>query len=185
MSPPSMSSPAAGRLRITEIAIRPLTEADAGIYRAFRLLMLEESPTAFGSDLAEAAARPPSYFRKRASNQPDDFIMAAFNGNELVGSAGAFREQEKKRRHLATVVGMYVHPDHRGRGLGARLLDAVLQRLRALPDLEFVQLSVTAGNEPALKLYQRAGFTVYGLEPAALKVAGANHDELLMSLELG
>jgi hypothetical protein len=36
----------------------------------------------------------------------------------------------------------------------------------------------------ALALYEQAGFEVYGREPAALKVAGSNYDEFLMSREL-
>lgn len=164
--------------------LRPLTEADGEAYREFRLYMLGESPTAFRSDRREAARRPLSHFMARARDEPGNFIIGAFAEARLVGSAGGYRDPEPKRRHLATVVGMYVLPDHRGAGLGGRLLEAVLERLRALPGLEYVQLGVTAGNERALRLYERAGFTVYGREPAALKVAGVNHDELLMSLKL-
>jgi ribosomal protein S18 acetylase RimI-like enzyme len=80
------------------------------------------------------------------------------------------------------VWGMYVHPSERGRGLGRLLLGSVLERLRRIEGVEQVQLAVTAGNEPALKLYESAGFRVYGREPAALKVAGINYDELLLSV---
>ena len=48
--------------------------------------------------------------------------------------------------------------------------------------VERVELGVTAGNEPALSLYESAGFRVYGREPAAIKVAGVDYDELLLSL---
>jgi len=146
--------------------------------------MLRESPTAFSSDLTEAAQRPIDHFRARASDSPDNFVMGAFAAGELVGSAGGAREQERKRNHLAMVWGMYVHPEHRRSGTGSLLLGAVLDRLSRLPGLEFVQLGVTAGNEPAIRLYERLGFTTYGCEPAALKVAGVNYDELLMSLRL-
>ncbi|MEJ2087049.1 MAG: GNAT family protein [Gammaproteobacteria bacterium] len=164
--------------------MRPLTETDGQAYRDFRLYMLEESPTAFSADRDETARRPLSHFIERARDDAENFIVGAFAGHVLVGSAGGFRDPEPKRRHLAMVWGMYVQPAHRGSGLGARLLGAVLDRLHALPGVEQVQLGVTAGNEPALRLYERAGFEVYGREPAALKVAGVNYDELLMSLRL-
>lgn len=143
--------------------------------------MLKESPTAFGADYAESAARPLDDFRDRTRDDPENFIIGAFSGEILVGSAGGYREQEAKRRHIATVVGMYVHPEHRRQGIAARLLTAVLARLERLPGLEQVQLAVTVGNDGALQLYQQAGFEVYGREPAALKVDGRDYDELLLS----
>lgn len=146
--------------------------------------MLGESPSAFSSDLETSREHPLSFFRERARNDPENFIVAALDGERLIGTAGGVRESEAKRRHLATVVGMYMHPDYRGRGLGMRLLTTVIDRLSQLNGIEHVRLSVNAGNEPALALYARAGFEVYGREPAALKVAGADHDELLMSLTL-
>lgn len=143
--------------------------------------MLKESPTAFGSDFAESARQSIDYFRTRATDEPENFIVGAFQNDRLIGTAGGVREQTLKRRHLAMVVGMYVHPDSRQHGLGARLLEAVLNRLDGLAGVERIELAVTAGNEPALRLYQRAGFEVYGREPAALKVAGLDYDEFLLS----
>jgi ribosomal protein S18 acetylase RimI-like enzyme len=97
---------------------------------------------------------------------------------------GGVREQSPKRRHIALIVGMYVHQDHRRAGIAPLLLDAAQKGLAELGGLEQLQLSVTAGNEPALALYEQAGFEVYGREPAALKVAGSNYDEFLMSRKL-
>ena len=102
----------------------------------------------------------------------------------LVGTCGAYRETDPKRRHIAAVWGMYVSPEHRGKSLARRLLDVTIERLRALDGVEQVQLAVTAGNEPAERVYQSAGFAAYGREPAALKVDGVDYDELLMSLPL-
>ncbi len=149
--------------------------------------MLRESPSAFGSDYHESAARPLAHFRDRVRNDPENFIIGAFTpespggSRTIVGSAGAFREQEAKRRHIATVVGMYVHPEYRRRGIARALLAGVLTRLESLPGLEQIQLSVTLGNEQALALYRQAGFEIYGREPAALKVDGRDYDELLLS----
>jgi len=146
--------------------------------------MLEESPTAFGADLDETARRPLSHFNDRARNEPDNFIHGAFSGGSLIGSAGGARESDPKRRHIATVWGMYVHPEHRSRGLGRRLIRSVLHRLESLPGIEYVQLAVTGGNDTALGLYESVGFKTYGREPAALKVSGRNYDELLLSLKI-
>lgn len=144
--------------------------------------MLQESPTAFGTDYQQTLERPDSHFQTRTQFEPDNFIMAAVSGEELLATAGGLREPDPKRQHIATVWGMYVHPQHRNLGLGARLLGDVLERLKLLPELEHIQLSVTVGNDAALKLYQRAGFKIYGQEPAALKVEGVSYDEFHLNL---
>lgn len=143
--------------------------------------MLAESPTAFGTDLREAKTLPLAYFRGRASDEPESFIMGAFSQGNLIGCAGGFREEDLKRQHIAQVVGVFIHPDHRGAGLSRRLVSSVLERLERLPHIEQINLAVTADNEPALALYLSFGFEIYGREPAALKVEGTNYDELLLS----
>lgn len=149
-----------------------------------RLFMLEESPTSFGADLDETAKRPLSHFNDRTRNDPNNFIHGAFSADSLIGSAGGARESDPKRLHIAIVWGMYVHPEHRSRGLGRWLIRSVLHRLARLPQIEYVRLAVTAGNNAALGLYESVGFETYGREPAALKVSGRNYDELLLSLKL-
>lgn len=52
-----------------------------------------------------------------------------------------------------------VHPDHRGRGIGRRLLDRALSVL-AGGTVGWVKLEVRAGNEPAIALYRTFGFEV-------------------------
>ena len=184
MWPRWRSSPAGARLPITELLVRALQATDAETYRALRLFMLEESPTAFSSDLETARSRSLSHFRERATDTAENFIMGAFADDRLIGCAGGVREQELKRRHIALLWGMYVRPEHRRTGVGRQLVAAVLDRLRELPGLEIVQLGVTAGNEPAVALYEAFGFEAYGREPAAIRVAGSDYDELLMSLRL-
>jgi ribosomal protein S18 acetylase RimI-like enzyme len=55
------------------------------------------------------------------------------------------------------VGGFGVAPDYRGRGLAARLIDALLQSARGLGMGE-VRLEVIAGNTRAIRTYERAGF---------------------------
>jgi putative acetyltransferase len=70
---------------------------------------------------------------------------------------------------------MGVHPDHRGRGLGDRLIDVTLSAARER-GLEQVELSVRTDNEKAIALYDKKGFTVVGTSPRAIKIEGAYYD---------
>jgi len=51
-----------------------------------------------------------------------------------------------------------VDPAFHGRGLGRWLMLAGLSRLRAMPNLHQVNLTVEAGNLPAMRLYESLGF---------------------------
>ena len=67
---------------------------------------------------------------------------------------------------------MVVSVAHRGRKLGQRLVQAVLDHAAQQPGLLLVQLTVTQGNTAAQSLYERMGFQPFGVEPMAVAVAG-------------
>ena len=78
-------------------------------------------------------------------------------------------------------LGMGVHRDYRGRGLGSRLLEATLARAREF-GLERVELEVYASNLPAIRLYERWGFEREGVKRRARKLAGEYDDLVLMAI---
>jgi ribosomal protein S18 acetylase RimI-like enzyme len=57
---------------------------------------------------------------------------------------------------------LYVHPQHRGRGLGPQLLDALTRQLPANADRLYIEHFVA--NERAGAFYEREGFTVERIE---------------------
>jgi RimJ/RimL family protein N-acetyltransferase len=73
-------------------------------------------------------------------------------------------------------------PKRGGTGLGRRLVEAVVADARG--QVKRLSLGVATWNSPALAIYRRAGFVAFGTEPAALRVDGVDHDEVLMSLDL-
>ncbi|MEV1115828.1 GNAT family N-acetyltransferase [Actinosynnema sp. NPDC049800] len=58
---------------------------------------------------------------------------------------------------------LYVHPGHRGHGLGPALLDALTRRLPA--DADRLWIEHYAANARAAAFYEREGFTVQRVEP--------------------
>jgi L-amino acid N-acyltransferase YncA len=74
---------------------------------------------------------------------------------------------------------MYVRAPARGTGLAGELVQAVLNH--AKERVVLIQLSVVIGNAGARRLYERFGFTQYGIVERSLKVAGRYLDEVLMA----
>ena len=52
------------------------------------------------------------------------------------------------------------------------LVQALLAHARSLPELQQLDLTVTEGNPMAQALYERCGFSVWGVMPRAVKVDG-------------
>ena len=169
------------------ITIRPLTPQDAAQYRQLRLRMLRAHPSAFTSSFEEESAKALDWSQRRLApraERPHDFFLGAFEGDELVGMVGVEGRYRLKERHNASVVGMYVAPQLTGQGIGLGLMHALLKRARALEGLEQLDLTVTAGNDPAQDIYARCGFTVVGALPRAIKVDAQYYAKVQMALHL-
>ncbi|CRN03563.1 ribosomal-protein-alanine N-acetyltransferase [Pseudomonas sp. 34 E 7] len=163
--------------------IRSLDADDAQAYRALMLEAYDTYPQAFTSSVAERAAMPLSWWEKRLDS-PLDRLLGAFEGDQLAGIVGLAFEPREKARHKVTLFGMYVTQAYQQRGLGRQLVEAALVEARRHPRLKLIQLTVTAGNEAALALYQRCGFIQYGLEPLAVRVGDEYFDKIHLWREL-
>ena len=154
---------------------------DAAAFRALRLEALRRHPEVFAADFTEEAARPLDWFAERLA--ANEVFAAAGPDGALLGMAGLMRHGTAKLRHKAVLWGVYVREEARGTGLGPALVGAALAAARG--SVEEVRLTVTAGNEAAIRLYEGFGFRAYGLEERALRVAGRDYDDVLMALRLG
>ncbi len=80
---------------------------------------------------------------------------------------------------------MYVLPEFRGQGVGARLLDGAIAHARQLSGLRQLTLSITAGNVAAGSLDRSRGFEAFGLARDASYIDGNYFDEEYLALHLG
>ena len=127
---PGLPADAAG-LRTLGEAVVPATYAP--LDAAYAAHMLEQWWST--ERLADSLARIPH-------------VVAEADGG-LVGVANLGRREER-----SVLWKLYVHPDHHGRGLGTRLLDAVT----ALVGDDALWLEVVDGNDAARAFYRACGF---------------------------
>lgn len=169
------------------IEIRFLNSQDVAAYRDLRLHALREAPTAFVSSYEQEAQLPLSDFaaRLRSNHDAASGIFGAFSDrNQLMGMLGFSRETRLKRVHVGTLWSMYVLPEFRGQGIGARLLDSAIAQAQNLAGLRQLTLSVTAGNVAASTLYRSRGFEAFGLAREATYIDGNYFDEEYLVLHL-
>ncbi len=155
--------------------VRRLNAADAAAYQAIRLRSLREHPEAFGSSVQEEQDTP----IEKIAQQIDSQSVASFGvfvEQQLVGIAALVSNSRAKTRHRASINGMYVAPEARGRGAGQALMNAIVSYAQSLGHLEALVLAVMVHNEAARKLYVKCGFATWGIDPGYLKLDDRYYD---------
>ena len=162
-----------------------LSASDAGPYKALMLHGYEHAADAFTSTPEERAKEPDEWWVARLDN-PGSLTVAfgAFDERDLVGTVALEFSAKPKTRHKALVVAMYVLPQYRSKGLARELLRIAIEHCVRRGDIHVLQLEVTDGNAPAVRLYESFGFQSYGVEPMAVLTPGGFRSKVHMWLHL-
>ena len=103
------------------------------------------------------------YWRRRITENPESahYVLAVVD-EQVVGMANVDTFPHRPRRKHAGAIGICVHEEWHGKGVGAELMRAILDLADNWLNLTRLELEVFAENEAAIHLYERFGFEVEG-----------------------
>lgn len=156
--------------------VRRIRASEWRAWRSLRLRSLREDPAVFGSTYERESAFPDEVWQERtgaAASGADRAMFVAEEGEGLVGCAGALTDEEG----VAKIIAVWIAPEARGRGLGARVVGEALAWCRAAGK-PFARLLVTADNDTARAVYRRVGFADTG------RTAVLDRDPPILELEM-
>ena len=118
---------------------------------------------------------------ERFSKKSDsDVRLCATVEGRLVGQLGLAVQKKPRRSHCA-MLGIMVHDDYVGRGVGTALVAAAIECADQLLGLRRIGLTVFADNAPAIALYRKFGFVEEGRSRGFAMRAGKLVDALHMA----
>ena len=138
--------------------IRPIGPEDAEGAAALRRM-----PGVFENTLGLPSYRTADSEAFIAGLGPDDHnFVAVLDDGTVIGCAGLTVCSNPRMRHVGAV-GLFVHADYQGRGVGTTLMETLLDLADHWLMLVRVELEVFADNEQAIRLYEKLGFEKEGL----------------------
>ncbi|WP_186646615.1 GNAT family N-acetyltransferase [Fluviispira vulneris] len=162
---------------ILETKIKILNKSEWQTWKKIRLESLKNAPTAFASSFKELSNKPDTFFQEIVEESK---IYGAFCNGELVSVATFRQESREKECHRGHISGVYTKPEFAGKGIGSKLIAAVIKD--ASKFVTQIHLGCVVNNESALRMYKKQGFEIYGTDPRAIKYDDKYYDMHLMWL---
>lgn len=161
-----------------DVVVRRAEPSDAAALQALMAMPIAQSMT------MQVPFPSVGEWQARLDDPPDEFrLLLACEGGvdgQVVGSLGIGVGTRPRRRHVASI-GMAVHDDWTGRGIGTRLVAAALDLADNWLQVTRVELEVFTDNGPALALYSRFGFEVEGTQRMSVFRGGEYVDTHVMA----
>jgi ribosomal protein S18 acetylase RimI-like enzyme len=141
-------------------AVDFLSETEIGDLADLLVAVVEDGASVgFMPPLAREAAE--AYWRQVIA--PDHVLLVAERDGRIVGTGQLELAMRANGRHRAEVCKVLVHPDAQGQGVGLAIMTALDDEARRLGRTT-LHLD-TREDDPANRLYQKAGFTKLGTIP--------------------
>lgn len=150
-------------------------------YREIRLRSLQEEPLAYTKSYEEEATMTDEEWQTRLKTSV--FVFAE-SKNKLIGMMTGYRNMLKKNNHIYHIVSVFVDKEYRGKGIGKKLLLAIIEKIKSLPEIKKIELSATTTQTAAIGLYKSVGFKEIGISHMFMKHEDKYYDEVIMEMIL-
>ena len=168
-------------IRMNGIEIKEILSTEIEQYKMFLAAALQSDEESLLITLKDNSTAP---FPTKDRN--DSFTLGAYESNVLAGVVSFARDGEdrEKLRHKGLMSTMYVLKEFRGLGIARELLEELIKRVKAISDIEQINLIVVSNNLRAKQFYEKSGFEKFGTEQHSIKWKGNYLSEDLMVLRL-
>lgn len=141
--------------------IRDATQNDLPAIRDIYNDAVRNTTAIWNEQTVDLGNRQAWFSARHAQGYP---ILVAIENDEVTGYAsfGDWRPFEGYRYSVEHSV--YVRHDQRGKGLGPRLMDALIERARAC-DKHVMVAAIESSNQASIHLHERLGFITTGQMP--------------------
>jgi len=159
------------------VTLEVVTSKNAMIFKGVRLRALRDTPSAFSSTYADESQLADTEWAQRVaqwSGKRSRTYLAMDAASPCGIVSGFFDQDDSARAHL---VSMWVVPTHRRLGIGAQLVNAIVDWASA-EGARTLRLIVTSNNDGAIEFYQSLGFSI------TAKIGRYRNDPALNDLEM-
>ena len=108
-------------------------------------------------------------------NEKFPLLVAEYN-KEVIGwiSLSAYRKGRQALQHIGEV-SYYIHHNHLQKGLGSKLMNAMIEKAKELGYKNLIAIIIDA-NTASVGLLNKFGFEKWGLIPGIIEMEGIVHD---------
>ena len=112
------------------------------------------------------------YENHNIKNHP---LIVAEDGGAVIGYATLSSYRQKEAYASTVELSIYIHPEHRGKGVGSVLMGEIINMAKADDTVHTVVSVITSGNAASERLHNKFGFTFSG----TIKEVGMKFGEYL------
>ncbi len=165
------------------IEIKTANSEDFLTVQELILTALREDTQAFTVYFTEYAFASNDWWTEYLKNylsQNSSKLFIAFEDNRAVGMVGTIYTNKRKMSHVAYIVWFFVAKQHRGKGMGKKLMQEVMNDIQNHEMIRKIVLNVTSTQKDAISIYKKNGFVEVGLLKEELLIEGKYYDVVVM-----
>ena len=160
-----------------EIDVRDVRMRDAEVADFPALAAIYNQSIMAGVATMDTKPVGPDYFDAFAGE--DQALLVAVQDRRLIGWGVVKRYSDRPGYRVACETSLYLDETHTGRGIGARMLAALVERAGAL-GYRHLAAKITAANDGSVRFHERHGFERVGVQRRIGRLGDTWHDVVIL-----